>query len=121
MGIDGVSGMDPVKAGAISYMFGVGRRSARREEMDMARVEIYSTMFCPFCSRAKQLLQAKGADFDEVDVTMSPGRRREMMERAAGQYSVPQIFIDDAHIGGCDDLYALETAGKLDRLLNGAT
>jgi len=116
-----VSGMDPVNAGPVSYMFGVGRRAARRKETDMARVEIYSTMFCPFCYRAKQLLQAKGADFAEVDVTMSPGRRREMKERAAGQYSVPQIFIDDAHIGGCDDLYALEAAGKLDRLLNGAT
>ena len=87
----------------------------------MARVEIYSAMFCPFCYRAKELLEAKGADYKELDVTMKPGRRREMTERAAGQSSVPQIFIDDAHIGGCDDLYALETAGKLDRLLNGAT
>jgi len=85
----------------------------------MARVEIYSTMFCPFCYRAKQLLEAKGADYEEFDVTMKPGRRREMMERAGGQSTVPQIFIDDAHVGGCDQLYALEAAGKLDRLLRG--
>ena len=87
----------------------------------MARVEIYSTMFCPFCYRAKQLLEAKGADYEEFDVTMKPGRRREMMERAGGQSTVPQIFIDDAHVGGCDQLYALEAAGKLDPLLKGET
>ena len=87
----------------------------------MARVEIYSTMFCPFCYRAKQLLEAKGADYEEFDVTMKPGRRREMMERAGGQSTVPQIFIDDAHVGGCDQLYALEAAGKLDPLLRGET
>jgi glutaredoxin 3 len=85
----------------------------------MARVEIYSTMFCPFCYRAKQLLEAKGADYEEFDVTMKPGRRREMMERTGGQSTVPQIFIDDAHVGGCDQLYALEAAGKLDPLLRG--
>ena len=85
----------------------------------MARVEIYSTMFCPFCYRAKQLLEAKGADYEEFDVTMKPGRRREMMERAGGQSTVPQIFIDDVHIGDCDQLYALEAAGKLDPLLKG--
>ena len=85
----------------------------------MARVEIYATMFCPFCYRAKQLLEAKGVDYEELDVTMRPGLRREMTERAAGQNSVPQIFIDDVHVGGCDELYALEAAGKLDPLLNG--
>ncbi len=116
-----MTGPDPVNAGPISYMFGIGRRAERREELDMARVEIYSSMFCPFCHRAKHLLEAKGADFEEIDVTMSPGRRREMTERAAGQSSVPQIFIDDAHVGGCDDLYALEAAGELERLLGGGT
>ncbi len=85
----------------------------------MARVEIYSTMFCPFCYRAKRLLESKGADYEELDVTMKPGRRREMTERAGGQTSVPQIFIDDTHIGGCDELYALEADGKLDPLLKG--
>ena len=85
----------------------------------MARVEIYSTMFCPFCYRAKQLLEAKGADYEELDVTMKPGRRREMTERAGGLGTVPQIFVDDTHIGGCDELYALEAEGKLDPILRG--
>jgi glutaredoxin 3 len=85
----------------------------------MARVEIYSTMFCPFCHQAKRLLQGKGAEYDEIDVTMKPGRRREMTERAAGKSSVPQIFIDGAHVGGCEDLYVLEAEGELDSLLNG--
>lgn len=85
----------------------------------MARVEIYSTMFCPFCYRAKQLLEAKGIEFEELDVTMRPGRRAEMTERAAGRSTVPQIFIDGTHVGGCDELFALEAAGKLDPLLRG--
>ena len=85
----------------------------------MARVEIYSTMFCPFCYRAKKLLESKGADYEELDVTMKPGRRREMTERSGGRSSVPQIFIDDTHIGGCDELYTLEADGKLDPLLRG--
>ena len=86
----------------------------------MARVEIYATMFCPFCYRAKKLLDSKGVSYDEIDVTMSPARRRDMTARAQGRTSVPQIFIDDQPIGGCDELYALETAGKLDSLLAGA-
>ncbi len=83
----------------------------------MAQVEIYATMFCPFCHRAKRLLEAKGVAYDEVDVTMSPGKRREMTERAGGRSSVPQIFIDGVHIGGSDELHALEAEGKLDPLL----
>lgn len=83
----------------------------------MAQVEIYATMFCPFCHRAKRLLEAKGVAYDEVDVTMSPGKRREMTERAGGRSSVPQIFIDGVHIGGSDELHALEADGKLDPLL----
>lgn len=86
----------------------------------MAQVEIYATMFCPFCYRAKRLLDGKGVAYQEVDVTMSPGKRREMMERAGGSHSVPQIFIGGAHVGGCDELYALEAEGKLDPLLAGA-
>ena len=86
----------------------------------MSRVEIYATMFCPFCYRAKKLLDGKGVDYEEIDVTMSPTRRREMTDRAQGQTSVPQIFIDGQHVGGCDELYALESAGKLDPLLAGA-
>lgn len=86
----------------------------------MARIEIYSSMFCPFCSRAKRLLDSKGAGYEEIDVTMSPTRRREMMERAQGRTSVPQIFIDDVHVGGCDELYALDAQERLDPLLEGA-
>jgi glutaredoxin 3 len=86
----------------------------------MARVEIYATMFCPFCFRAKRLLDAKGADYEEIDVTMSPGRRGEMTERAGGDRRVPQIFVDGRHIGGCDELFALEAAGELDPMLKAA-
>ena len=83
----------------------------------MAKVEIYSSMFCPYCARAKNLLSQKGIDFDEIDVDTIPGRRNEMLQRANGRHTVPQIFIDNHHIGGSDDLAALERDGKLDRLL----
>jgi len=83
----------------------------------MARVEIYTNPFCGFCYRAKQLLNKKGVAFEETDVMLHPGKRREMAERAGGRSSVPQIFINGAHIGGSDELAALETAGELDRLL----
>ena len=83
----------------------------------MAEIEIYATMFCPFCYRAKRLLDDKGVAYREIDVTMRPDRRREMMERAGGRNTVPQIFIGDRHIGGSDELYALEAAGELDPLL----
>jgi glutaredoxin 3 len=83
----------------------------------VAQVEIYSSMFCPFCSRAKHLLTQKGVAFVEIDVDTSPGRRNEMLDRANGQRTVPQIFIDDHHVGGSDDLAALDRAGKLDGML----
>jgi glutaredoxin 3 len=83
----------------------------------MAEVVIYTTMFCPFCHRAKHLLKEKGVAFEEIDVTMSSKKRAEMTERAKGGYTVPQIFIDGEPIGGCDDLYALEHAGELDSKL----
>ena len=83
----------------------------------MAKIEIYTSPFCGFCWRAKSLLSDKGVEFSEIDITFHPGRRPEMMERSNGSHTVPQIFIDDAHIGGCDDLYALESAGKLDAML----
>lgn len=86
----------------------------------MSKVEIYSSMSCPFCYRAKALLTAKGAEFSEIDVDRDPGARVEMMRRANGGRSVPQIFIDDQHVGGSDDLAALERAGKLDALLAGS-
>jgi glutaredoxin 3 len=83
----------------------------------MPKVEIYTTPFCPYCSRAKALLEAKGVSFEEHDVSMDYTERAKMTERAHGGYTVPQIFIDDRHIGGCDDLVALDRAGRLDPLL----
>ena len=83
----------------------------------MARVEIYSSMLCGYCYRAKKLLDSKGVAYDDTDVMMKSKLRAEMVQRASGRTSVPQIFINDRHIGGCDDLYALEAAGKLDALL----
>lgn len=83
----------------------------------MANVVIYSSMFCPFCHRAKALLKQKGASFREISVDMNPGVRREMREKAGGVNSVPQIWIDDTHVGGCDELYALEARGGLTPLL----
>ena len=83
----------------------------------MAEVIVYSGDHCPYCQRAKMLLNKKGAAFTEIDVSANPEKRIEMMEKAAGRKSIPQIFINGAHIGGCDDLYALDTAGKLDSLL----
>ncbi len=83
----------------------------------MARIEIYSKAFCSYCTRAKQLLAAKGVDFEEYDITMGGPRRSEMIQRANGRTTVPQIFIDDRHIGGSDDLYALDREGRLEPLL----
>lgn len=83
----------------------------------MAKIEIYTTQICPFCHAAKDLLQQKGASYDEIDVMQTPGARDAMTKRAQGGRTVPQIFIDGAHIGGCDELYALEQKGALDVLL----
>ncbi|MCG8510003.1 MAG: glutaredoxin 3 [Rhodospirillales bacterium] len=83
----------------------------------MAEIEIYTTPFCPFCHRAKALLKKKGVDFTEIDVMMSPGRRREMSERAGGASSVPQIFVDGTHIGDCDQIYEMDFDGELDAAL----
>jgi glutaredoxin 3 len=83
----------------------------------MAQIEIYTKMFCPYCTRAKALLQAKGASFAETDITMGGPDRAVMIERAGGRSTVPQIFIDGRHIGGCDELVALDRAGGLDPLL----
>jgi glutaredoxin 3 len=83
----------------------------------MARVEIYTTMLCPFCWRAKKLLEERGAAFQEVDVMCDGSLRSEMRQRAGGRTSVPQIFINGQHVGGCDELYALDRAGKLKPLL----
>ena len=83
----------------------------------MATVEIYTSPFCGFCHRAKALLQRKGVKYTEFDVTSEPGKREEMMERAPGRSTVPQIFIDGKGIGGCDELHALDAAGRLDQML----
>lgn len=83
----------------------------------MKPVEIYTSPLCGFCHAAKRLLNEKGVDFSEVDVLKNPDRKPEMIKRAGGGRTVPQIFIGDTHVGGCDDLYALERAGKLDALL----
>lgn len=83
----------------------------------MARIEIYTKGMCPYCARAKALLTKKGAAFEEHDISMGGPKRAEMLERANGGTTVPQIFIGGTHIGGSDDLAGLERAGKLDALL----
>ncbi len=83
----------------------------------MAKVTIYTTTLCGFCHRAKELLRNKGVFFDEIDVTRRPDLRTEMRKRAEGRNSVPQIFIGEIGIGGCDDLFALDRKGVLDGLL----
>ena len=85
------------------------------------KIEIYTTLFCPFCIRAKQLLESKGVTYYDTDVTARLNLRKAMTERAGGRTSVPQIFIDGQHIGGCNDLLALERSGQLDRLLQVAS
>ncbi|MES2961772.1 MAG: glutaredoxin 3 [Pseudomonadota bacterium] len=82
----------------------------------MPKIIIYSKDPCPYCVRAKNLLQRKGVEFTEIKIT-SDEIKVEMIEKSGGRMTVPQIFIDEKHIGGCDDLYALDAAGKLDELL----
>ena len=83
----------------------------------MARVEIYTKVFCPYCSRALALLRGKGVEMEEYDITMDSAKRSEMIERSSGRMTVPQVFIDGQHIGGSDDLAALDAKGGLDPLL----
>lgn len=85
----------------------------------MPEIEIYTQDWCGFCARAKQLLESKGAAYREIDAPNGTKEREEARARSGGRTTVPQIFIDGAHIGGCDDLVALERAGKLDALLAG--
>ncbi len=85
----------------------------------MKPVEIYTTPTCPYCQAAKQLLARKGVTYSEIDVSGDPALRAAMTERAGGRRTVPQIFVGEVHVGGCDDLHALEDAGKLDPLLAG--
>ncbi|MEH6404469.1 MAG: glutaredoxin 3 [Sneathiella sp.] len=83
----------------------------------MKSIEVYTTMFCPFCSRAKQLLKAKGIKFKEIDVTIDGKKRQEMAKRSDGAHSVPQIFVNDIHLGDCDFIHRLDASGKLDQIL----
>lgn len=83
----------------------------------MASVIIYTRQFCGYCSAAKALLEAKGVDYVEHDATGKPDLRAEMVDKAHGRNTFPQIFIDGRHVGGCDELHALDRAGKLDPLL----
>jgi glutaredoxin 3 len=83
----------------------------------MANIEIYTSPWCGYCHRAKRLLDKKGVLYTEYDVNVEPGRRQEMMQRAPGSYTVPQIFIDDKGIGGCDELFELDFDGELDPML----
>lgn len=84
----------------------------------MANITIYTTLLCPFCHRAKALLRKKGAHFHEIDVGMDAAKRAEMTTMANGRHTVPQIFIDGVHVGGSDDLHALDADGRLDPLLS---
>ncbi len=85
----------------------------------MKPVEIYTSPLCGYCHAAKRLLDGKGIEYTEIDVLRDQDRKQEMMQRANGGRTVPQIFIGETHVGGCDDLFALEQAGKLDPLLAG--
>ncbi len=85
----------------------------------MPSIEIYTTPFCGFCHAAKRLLQSKGASFTEIDLSQQPARRAEMTRRSGGRRTVPQIFVGETHVGGSDELHALDGAGKLDPLLAG--
>ena len=85
----------------------------------MPRVEIYTKFGCPYCARAMHLLEAKGVDYEEYEINSVPGKRAEMLERAPGRFTVPQIFIAGRHVGGSDDLAELDRAGRLDAMLAG--
>jgi glutaredoxin 3 len=88
--------------------------------MSTPKIQMYTSDWCPYCSRARRLLQEKGVSFEEIDVDASPEARAEMVARS-GRHTVPQIFVDDVHVGGSDDLLAREAAGTLDPLINPRT
>ena len=96
-------------------------QAAETAEDVQTGVVIYTTLLCPYCHRAKALLRKKGVSFTEIDVGMDAAKRAEMMKRAHGRHTVPQIFIGDTHVGGCDDLHALDDRGGLDLLLKTVT
>ncbi|MBA4173248.1 MAG: glutaredoxin 3 [Hyphomicrobium sp.] len=84
----------------------------------MPKITIYTSTLCPYCHLAKELLRKKGVNYDEIDVTGRPDVRRQMTTLAGGRVTVPQIFIGELHVGGCDDIHALDRAGRLDPLLS---
>ncbi len=88
-----------------------------KQECTMLKIEVFSKEICPYCVRAKKLLTKKGVSFTEIDIAQNAELRDAMIKRASGKQTVPQIFINDKHVGGCDDLYALDAAGELDSLL----
>jgi glutaredoxin 3 len=90
-----------------------------RKDFIMPAITVYSGPGCPFCERAKMLLKKKGAAFEDINVKADPAKLEEMSQKSQGRKTIPQIFIGDKHIGGCDDLYALDAEGKLDALLAG--
>jgi glutaredoxin 3 len=91
--------------------------AARQGGPDVPRITIYTTFMCPYCHAAKELLEKKGAPFEEIDVSYNPTLREEVGRKAGGRTSVPQIWIGDTHVGGCDELHELDSAGRLDPLL----
>jgi glutaredoxin 3 len=84
----------------------------------MPPVTVYTKPFCPYCSRAVALLTKKGVAFDEIEAGMDPAKKREMMDKAGGRATFPQIFVGETHIGGCDDMMAMDRSGALDKLLS---
>lgn len=95
----------------------IQKEHVTKQGLGMLKVEVYSKEICPYCVRAKKLLTKKGVDFTEIDISKQPELRDLMIQRANGRQTVPQIFINDKHVGGCDDLYALDAEGQLDNLL----
>jgi len=83
----------------------------------VTKIDIYTSSLCGFCYEAKELLKEKGVAFNEIDIITEPNRRGEMLKRTKGHHTVPQIFINNIHVGGCDDLYSLDARGKLDPLI----
>lgn len=96
----------------------IDKHPARTHLLGMAKIEIYTKAFCPYCTRAMNLLRSKPVEIEEYDITMGGPRRLEMLERANGGTTVPQIFINGRHVGGSDDLAALEEIGQLDALIS---
>lgn len=117
LGIGLGPGSPEALAGSKKRKFDFQKENERGSFLTMQKVLVYTTSFCPYCVRAKNLLQRKGVAYEEVDVGNDQDLRALMTQKTGGRTSVPQIFIGEAHVGGCDDLYALEDQGKLDDLL----